>query len=190
MKKLIFGVVLLTALSACNKEAKVTETNESKTTDSIGTGESAVATEAVIPFKHVEVSQQEASKLLGKKDNDTLYVTNFFATWCGPCMKEIPHFKEKMVELKSQPVKFTFVSLDEKGDWDTKVKKFSEEQGLSQNVVLLDGSSLTPEFFPANFKQWDGGSIPFTFMRKGDKTDETVGMMSMEALTEKINSFK
>ncbi|HCN11502.1 MAG TPA: redoxin, partial [Chryseobacterium sp.] len=52
------------------------------------------------------------------------------------------------------------------------------------------GTKLTPEFFPANFKQWDGGSIPFTFMRKGDKTDETVGMMSAEMLNEKLNSFK
>ncbi|MDQ0475604.1 MULTISPECIES: TlpA disulfide reductase family protein [Chryseobacterium] len=190
MKKLILGVVLCTALSACKKEAKVNETTDTTVTDSAGADHSAAATETAFPFKHVELSAEESTKLLGKKDNDTLYVTNFFATWCGPCMREIPHFKEKMAELKSQPVKFTFVSLDEKGDWDTKVKKFSEEQGLSQNVVLLDGSLLTPEFFKANFKEWDGGSIPFTFMRKGDKTDETVGMMSAEALTEKINSFK
>ncbi|WHF52375.1 TlpA disulfide reductase family protein [Chryseobacterium gotjawalense] len=190
MKKLILGIVLCTALSACKKETNVNEATDTTVTDSAGGDHSTVATEAALPFKHVEISAEESTKLLGKKDSDTLYVTNFFATWCGPCMREIPHFKEKMAELKSQPVKFTFVSLDEKEDWDTKVKNFSEEQGLSQNVVLLDGSLLTPEFFHANFKEWDGGSIPFTFMRKGDKTDETVGMMSEEALTEKINSFK
>ena len=95
-----------------------------------------------------------------------------------------------MQELKSQPVKFTFISLDAKEDWPTKVKAFAEENNLSQNIVLVDGEKLTPAFFPANFKQWDGGSIPFTFMRKGDKTDETIGMMSKELLDEKINSFK
>ena len=190
MKKLIFGVVLLTALSACNKEAKVTETTDETTTDSVIAEESAGSMEAVIPFKRVELSQEETSKLLAKKENDTLYVTNFWATWCPPCVREIPHFKEKMTELKSQPVKFTFISLDPKEDWDTKVKDFSEEYGISGNVVLLDGATLAPGFFAENFKQWDGGSIPFTFMRKGDKTDETVGMISMEALTEKINSFK
>lgn len=190
MKKLIFGVVLLTALSACNKEAKVEETTDAATKDSVIANESAGSMQAAIPFKRIELSQDETSKLLAKKQNDTLYITNFWATWCPPCIREIPHFREKMEELKSQPVKFTFVSLDPKEDWDTKVKSFAEENGLSENVVLLDGSSLTPAFFPANFKQWDGGSIPFTFMRKGDKTDETVGMMSMEALTEKINSFK
>jgi hypothetical protein len=87
-------------------------------------------------------------------------------------------------------VKFTFVDLDQKEDWDTKVKKFAEEQNLSNHIVLLDGSKLTPEFFHANFKKWDGGAIPFTFIRKGDKTDETLGSMSEEMLTEKLNSFK
>jgi thiol-disulfide isomerase/thioredoxin len=190
MKKIVLGLMFLITLSACKKETKVAENTENIQTDSITVPESNEPTGAVIPFKEIELSPEQTSKILAKQSNDTLYVTNFFATWCGPCMREIPHFKEKMNELKSQPVKFTFVSLDEKADWSTKVKAFAEENNLSKNIVLVDGTKLTPEFFPANFKQWDGGSIPFTFMRKGDKTDETVGMMSAEMLNEKLNSFK
>ena len=37
-------------------------------------------------------------------------------------------------------------------------------------------------FFTNNFKQWTGNAIPFTFMRRGDKTDETLGMISEEQL--------
>ena len=190
MKKIVLGLMFLGTLSACKKETKVAENKDNIQTDSITVPESNEPTGAVIPFKEIELSPEQTSKILAKQSNDTLYVTNFFATWCGPCMREIPHFKEKMNELKSQPVKFTFVSLDEKADWSTKVKAFAEENNLSKNIVLVDGTKLTPEFFPANFKQWDGGSIPFTFMRKGDKTDETVGMMSAEMLSEKLNSFK
>ena len=190
MKKIVLGLMFLGTLSACKKETKVAENTDNIQTDSITVPESNEPTEAVVPFKEIELSPEQTSKILAKQSNDTLYVTNFFATWCGPCMREIPHFKEKMNELKSQPVKFTFVSLDEKADWSTKVKAFAEENNLSKNIVLVDGTKLTPEFFPANFKQWDGGSIPFTFMRKGDKTDETVGMMSAEMLNEKLNSFK
>ena len=105
-------------------------------------------------------------------------------------MREMPHFKEKMQELNAQPVKFTFVGLDAREDWETKVKKFAEENNLSKHIIMVDGEQLSPEFFPANFKEWDGGSIPFTHMRKGDKTDETIGMMSPQMLTDKINSFK
>ncbi len=190
MKKLVLGLMILATLSACKKETKVAENEENMQNDSITVPESNEPTEAIIPFKEVELSPEQTSKILAKQNNDTLYVANFFATWCGPCMREIPHFKEKMEELKSQPVKFTFISIDEKSDWSSKVKVFAEENNLSKNIVLLDGTKLTPKFFTANFKQWDGGSIPFTFMRKGDKTDETVGMMSKEMLDEKINSFK
>ncbi len=190
MKKLLLSVAIISVLSACKKESTATEATDAAITDSANIVVPEESTVAAVPFKKVEWSADETTKMLSKKDNDTLYVTNFWATWCPPCIREIPHFKAKMTELKSQPVKFTFVSLDPKEDWDTKVKNFSEEHGLSENVILLDGSTLAPGFFAANFKKWDGGSIPFTFMRKGDKTDETVGMMSEEALTEKINSFK
>ncbi|WP_226064604.1 TlpA family protein disulfide reductase [Kaistella polysaccharea] len=188
MKKLILSTILLTAVVACNKESKVTETSDMATADSIVTP--VIETnEAVVPFKKVEWTPEETSKMLGNQNNDTLYVTNFFATWCGPCVKEIPHFKAKMAEMKGQKVKFTFVSLDERSDWDEVVPKFVEKFDLSPNVVLLDGSKLTPEFFPKNFKKWDGGAIPFTLIRKGDKTDETLGSMSEEMLSQKLNSF-
>ncbi len=188
MKKIILSAFILTAFTACKKETTVNDATDITTEDVVVVEDSA-NTAAVVPFTKVEWSPEETSKQLGKRNNDTLYVTNFFATWCGPCIKEFPHFKEKMREMKGQPVKFTFISLDAKEDWETVVPTFVENQGLSGHVVLLDGSLIKPEFFPQNFKQWDGGAIPFTHMRKGDKTDETLGSMSMEMLTEKLNTF-
>jgi hypothetical protein len=52
-------------------------------------------------------------------------------------MKEIPHFKEKMEELKGKPVKFTFVSVDAKEDWNTAVSDFADEYDIRKNVVFL-----------------------------------------------------
>ena len=187
MKNILVGLMVLAAFTSCKKETSPSENITVNEADSVS---NPVISETASPFRQIELSPDQTSQILAKKNNDTLYVTNFFATWCGPCMREIPHFKDKMQELKSQPVKFTFIGLDAKEDWPTKVKAFAEENNLSQNIVLVDGEKLTPAFFPANFKQWDGGSIPFTFMRKGDKTDETIGMMSKELLDEKINSFK
>ena len=186
MRKIILSTLVLVALSSCKKESQKTDEN-AVTTDSVSVSQNTEPASSALALK--VLTTQQASDFL-KTKNDTLYVTNFFATWCGPCVREIPHFKAKMAEMKDQPVKFTFVSLDERAEWDKALPKFVAEHGLAPNVVMIDGAKLTPEFFPANFKEWDGGAIPFTFMRKGDQTDETLGMMSEEALTEKINSFK
>ena len=101
---MIFGVVLLTALSACNKEASKAESTDELSTEVVATEEAETPAAAVVPFKKIEMSPDEMTKFLAKKENDTLYVTNFFATWCPPCIKEIPHFKQQLAELKSLPV--------------------------------------------------------------------------------------
>jgi hypothetical protein len=104
-------------------------------------------------------------------------------------MHEIPFFKKKMEELTNQPVKFTFVSLDNKTDWTTDVSDFADEYDIRKNVVLLDGTLLNQEFFKQNFQSWNGEAIPFTLIRKGDKSDETVGSMSEEMLNQKIQKL-
>ena len=125
MKNFFLSVLIVGAVISCQKKEteNVTENYE---TDSVTVPET---TEPVAVFKAVEYSPEKMTDLLAAKSNDTLYVTNFFATWCGPCMREMPHFKEKMAELQGQPVKWTFVSLDQKAHWPTDLKKFAEEQG-------------------------------------------------------------
>jgi hypothetical protein len=49
---------------------------------------------------------------------------------------------------------------------------------------------ISPDYFTKITKTWDGGSIPFTVIKKGDKEVENVGMMSKEDLDAKLNSFK
>lgn len=182
MKKILLSTLFLVSVFSCKKESQKTEENPS-VSDSVTASQPAAA---AVTLK--TLSPQQTSEFLGK-NNDTLYVTNFFATWCGPCVKEIPHFKNKIQELSGKPVKITFVSLDNKTDWETKVPQFVDEQGIRSNTVLLDGQALDANFFKSNFKKWDGGAIPFTFMRKGNQTDETLGMISEEQLNEKINKF-
>jgi len=186
MKKILLSALLATTLFSCKKEAEKTSENNvsndsiSTVTPKTETAPSTVALKVLNP--------QQTTDFLQKK-NDTLYVTNFFATWCGPCVREIPHFKDKIVELKDQPVKITFISLDTKEVWNSEVPKFVDKQGIRNNTILLDGGQLDEKFFKNNFKKWDGGAIPFTYMRKGDKTDEYLGMMTPDLLDSKIKTF-
>jgi len=183
-KFLIYSVLSLSFLACKKNDEKVAEAEAKE--DSIKV--EPTKTEAdVAQLK--EFSPEKISTALKSNHSDTLYVTNFFATWCGPCMHEIPFFRKKMEELANQPVKFTFVSIDNKTDWATDVSDFADEYNIRENVVLLDGALLNQEFFKQNFQSWDGGAIPFTLIRKGDKSDETVGSMSEEMLDQKIEKL-
>ena len=186
MKKFILTAFIFSALFSCKKnETPENEASTEATTEKIDSTATSTSQNAL-----PEVSQEQLANLVSAKKNDTLYVTNFFATWCGPCMKEIPHFVEKIEQMKGKPVKFTFVSVDAKEDWNTAVSDFADEYNIKKNVVLFDASTIAPDYFTKITKTWDGGSIPFTVIKKGDKEIENVGMMSKEDLDAKLNSFK
>ena len=188
MNKLILSILILAMVSSCKKETKTDELTDNSITDSVKTPESNEASETAIPFKKIELTPDEMSKMLAKKNNDTLYVTNFFFFFCGPCMMEMPHFKKKIEELQDKPVKFTFINIYNKPAWETEVPAFAQNSGLADKILLLDDSKLNQDFFE-NFQQWSGNNIPFTFFRKGDKTEESLGSMSEEMLNSKIDSF-
>lgn len=189
MKKLFFSTLILAAIFSCKKNETAEHlAQENSNTEKIDSTTTKQTTETSVADMKV-VNNTEITNLIAPKKNDTVYVTNFFATWCEPCMKEIPHFIEKMQQLKGKPVKFTFVSVDAKDDWNTAVSDFADEYELKKNIVLFDASAISPDFFTKITKTWDGGSIPFTVIKKGDKEIETVGMMSKEDLDAKLNSF-
>lgn len=185
MKKFIIAAAFLAASTSCKKEKTDIEASVENTENS--------DVYEVVPEANIQLAEYSTTNMvdyLADKNNDTLYVTNFFATWCGPCMKEMPHFIAKKEELKGQPVKFTFVSIDPKKDWDTKVVDFAKEKDLADNIILLDGEQLDPAFFKNNFTTWDGSGIPFTIIKKGNKREEIFGFTSEETLNEKINILK
>lgn len=184
MRSFFLGLALL-SVAACKQETKIT-VSTNKSPDSVSLPETNETTDELV-LK--QLSPAKTAEFLSAKDNDTIYVTNFFATWCGPCMREIPHFREKMEQLKDKPVKFTFINLDQKADWDTQVKDFAKKNNLSERIILLDGETLTPDFYKANFKTWDGGSIPFTIVKKGSQSEEVIGGMDGASLDRLLNSF-
>ena len=103
------------------------------------------------------------------KTNDTMLVINFWATWCKPCVKELPHFDVAFRENKGKPIKFLLVSLDFKRELEPRVKKFVESKNIQAPVVLLDEpdyNSWIDKVDPG----WSG-AIPGTLFvdRKGNK---------------------
>lgn len=184
MKRMILPLMATILLVACNKK---------ETADSLDSETPTEQTSNAEPAQNLKGLQEVTDAQLTTKlqtKNDTLYVTNFFATWCPPCIKEIPHFREKLESMKDQPVKFTFVDMDNKTDWDTTVNVFVDEQKIREHVILIDMAALNPTFYSNNFKTWTGETIPFTFFRKGDKTHEVNGMVTEQELNKIITSLQ
>ena len=66
---------------------------------------------------------------------DQVAVINFWATWCGPCVKELPHFEA--VAKENEDVTTYLISLDY-GDQIDRVNKFIEKRGITSKVMILD----------------------------------------------------
>lgn len=104
------------------------------------------------------------------KNDDVLYVVNFWATWCGPCVKELPHFMEVYEEFKSnKKFKMVLVSLDDSDNLETAVKSFIVRMNLKGELYLLDDIKKMNEWIPAVNQDWSG-SIPATLVIKNGQT--------------------
>lgn len=68
---------------------------------------------------------------------EKLQVINFWATWCAPCIKELPYF-EAVNKADSDKIDVTLVSLDFADEFEKRVLPFIEKRDLQSQVLLLD----------------------------------------------------
>jgi len=101
-----------------------------------------------------------------QRDNDTTYVVNFWATWCGPCVKELPYFESLNKKYEGKAFKQILVSLDFKKQLDSRVIPFIEKENIQSEVVLLaDGKAN--KWIDRVDPSWSG-AIPITIIYKGN----------------------
>jgi thiol-disulfide isomerase/thioredoxin len=102
---------------------------------------------------------------------DTIYIVNFWATWCAPCVGELPEFNALARKYEGMPVKILMVSLDFKEDVPYKLPRFVEMKKLTPEVVWL--SDTDPNvFIPKIDNTWQG-SIPATVIVHPGKAFKT-----------------
>jgi thiol-disulfide isomerase/thioredoxin len=102
------------------------------------------------------------------RNNDTTYVINFWATWCKPCVKEMPYFQELHKMYQGKPLKIILVSLDMRKELDSRLRKFVDDHQLSGEVVALTDVDHN-SWIPRVDESWTG-AIPATLIRKGSKS--------------------
>ncbi|MEZ4686638.1 MAG: TlpA family protein disulfide reductase [Bacteroidia bacterium] len=99
------------------------------------------------------------------KESDTLYVLNFWATWCGPCVEELPYFVELDSVWSEKPVKFVLVSLDFAGQKDNSLLPFLQKRKINTEVWYLeDAHGRTSKGWIDRLAPEWSGSIPATLL--------------------------
>jgi thiol-disulfide isomerase/thioredoxin len=100
------------------------------------------------------VKVTELSKTI--KESKTPLIVNFWATFCVPCIQEMPYFQEMARQYKSQNVSLLFVSLDLKEAYPIKVNAMAKKLELTFPVVWLNETNAD-YFCPKIDTTWSGG---------------------------------
>ena len=102
---------------------------------------------------------------------------NFWATWCPPCIKEMPSIQALKNKMKGKDVVFLLVDIDGKYD---KAKAFMDKRNLDL-PVFIPGQSISSTYL--------GSSIPTTviFDKNGNMIQRIVG--SVDFASEEVEKF-
>lgn len=126
----------------------------------------------------------DLDKLMQKDEG--IYVINFWASWCRPCVAEMADFEAIANDFRQNNVKVIFISLDFKRDLES-VKKFVLEKKINSPVYLLDEPDYDSWINKVS-NEWSG-SIPATLISQGSKKEFYEQAFDYQTLTEKIKHF-
>jgi thiol-disulfide isomerase/thioredoxin len=117
---------------------------------------------------------------MSQNNSDTTYIINFWATWCKPCVEELPHFEKINAAYSNQKVKVILVSCDFTKQIDSRVVPFIKAKKIQSEVVYMKETDPNEwiELVDSDFS----GAIPatliingaqkFRFFKEGESTYE------------------
>lgn len=122
-----------------------------------------------------------------KTSSDTTYIVNFWATWCAPCVKELPYFESIHKNYKDKKVKVLLISLDFPNKYESSLKPFILKHNLQSEVVALNDPDSN-NWIPKIDEQWSG-ALPATLIFNKSKRQFYEQSFEYDALEDKLKQF-
>ena len=110
------------------------------------------------PQQIVKWKITDVEKLI--EESDSILIINFWATFCKPCVEEIPDLIKFTKKYKREKVSLHLISLDLADYYPTKIKKFVTAKKYAANIAWLDESNA--DYFCSIMSPEWSGSIPAT----------------------------
>ncbi len=141
--KIRIALVLCCVLFSCQEKVKENSSNSFEKSDGI----------VIVDFDQME-------NYINVHSSKTL-VVNFWATWCKPCVKELPAFEKLGASYNSNDLSVILVSLDFPEQLG-QLKKFIKDRELKSEVLFLNDDNAN-EWIPKVSDKWSG-AIPATLI--------------------------
>lgn len=142
---------------------------------------------SVFAQKSKVIHKADLEKMLSEK-SDSLTVINFWATWCKPCVAELPFFEKAREKFRDKKVRFWLVSLDFADQKKSRLDPFLVKRKIFSPVFLLDEVNYD-DWIPLVDPKWEG-AIPITLFVNNSKNQRKFvnGELSLDKLIEIISS--
>ena len=135
----------------------------------------------------VKVYNYKELKPLLEQKGDKIYVVNFWATWCAPCVKELPAFEKLNSVYAAKGVEVLLVSLDFPKQKEKKLIPFIVRKNLHSKVVMLDDIN-EDVWIKAIDSSWSG-AIPATIIYNKNSRNFYEKYFDYETLEAELQTF-
>lgn len=130
--------------------------------------------------QEVEVMKFEDLQPLLKAPAQGARVLNFWATWCRPCVHELPFFEAAHKAYADQGLEMILVSMDDREILESRVIPFLKKKDITARVVLLDETDYNA-FINKIDPRWSG-AIPATLVLAENERSFKEGELTEEEL--------
>jgi thiol-disulfide isomerase/thioredoxin len=157
-RSVILAALVLVALPGCGREAGPSGVRKRPEADAAVPIPSAT-TEA---SERAGIQPTTAEQLIAgiRSSGRKATLVNAWASWCGPCRREVPMLQALSVNLKPQGVDVVLVTVDEAKD-EAKALSFLKDNGITLKSYIVDGS--IGDFKAGINPRWPG-MLPASFL--------------------------